>query len=65
MTAEKQVAELRRAVRNCGKTPYRVAKDAGLPPSVVYRFLSGTDPTLTTMDKIIAGAGIEVYLRKA
>ena len=33
------VDELREAIRNCGETEYRVAKESGVPQPVVSRFM--------------------------
>lgn len=59
------IEEIREAIRNCGKTPRRLALEAGVASSVVYRFLNGTrDPTLTSIDKIARAAGLRLGLEK-
>lgn len=35
------VEELRQAIRNCGETEYRVAKESEVPQPVVSRFMRG------------------------
>jgi len=55
---------LRQAVRQCGKTPYRVAKDAGLEPDVVTRFLHGRDIRISTAAKICLALDLELTKRK-
>lgn len=41
---------LRRAVRTCGKTPYRISHETGISASVLSRFLAGGAVNTTTAD---------------
>jgi DNA-binding phage protein len=44
-----------------GTTAYRIAKDAGLKPEVLYRFLNvGLDLRLSTAAKLAAVLGLEL-----
>jgi DNA-binding phage protein len=56
--------QLRRAIRaeiKAGSTAYRIAKDAGLKPEVVYRFMNeGLDLRLSTAAKLAAVLGLEL-----
>ena len=52
---------LRQAIKRSGKTRYRVAKDAGLHPSVILRFVSGERSlTLDTADGVVKALGLEL-----
>jgi plasmid maintenance system antidote protein VapI len=56
--------QLRDAIRESGKTHYRVGKDAGIKPEIVARFVRGErDITGQTFAKLAAALGLE--LRKA
>ena len=55
---------LRQAVRSCGKTPYRVAKDAAIEPDLVTRFLHGRDIRISTAAKICLALDLELTKRK-
>ena len=43
---------LRKAIKNSGLTHYRIAKDAGIAPDVLDRFMQGKDIRLTTAAKV-------------
>ena len=56
--------QLRKAIQahiKSGSTAYRIAKDAGLKPEVVYRFIDdGLDLRLSSAAKIAAALGLEL-----
>jgi plasmid maintenance system antidote protein VapI len=51
--------QLREAIRQSGKTHYRVGKDAGIKPEIVTRFVRGErDITGRTFAKLAAALGL-------
>lgn len=51
--------QLRDAIRESGKTHYRVGKDAGIKPEIVTRFVRGErDITGKTFAKLAAALGL-------
>ena len=51
--------QLRSAIRQSGKTHYRIGKDAGIKPEIVTRFASGErDITGRTFSKLAAALGL-------
>jgi plasmid maintenance system antidote protein VapI len=51
--------QLRDAIRDSGKTHYRIGKDAGLKPEIVARFVRGQrDITGQTFAKLAAALGL-------
>jgi len=53
--------QLRRAIRESGKTHYRLGKDAGLKPEIVARFArSERDITGRTFAKLAKALGLEL-----
>ena len=51
--------QLRDAIKESGKTHYRVGKDAGLKPEIVARFVRGErDITGQTFAKLAAALGL-------
>jgi len=57
------IEQLRRAIRDSGKTDYRIAKDAGIGPEQVGRFLAGSDIRISTAAKICATLDLELSLK--
>jgi hypothetical protein len=52
---------LREAVRNCGKSVYQVAKEAGVSQIVISRFLSGErDIRMETADRLAEALGLKL-----
>jgi hypothetical protein len=50
---------LRKAIRECGKSVYQIAKEADVSPIVISRFLSGErDIRLATADKVAEALGL-------
>lgn len=58
------VDQLRSAIRDSGKTEYRIAKDAGIGPEQVGRFLAGSDIRISTAAKICTVLGLELRERR-
>jgi len=57
--------QLRRAIRDSGKTHYRVGKDAGVKPDIVARFVRGErDVRAETFARIAAALGLELAPRR-
>lgn len=56
---------LREAIEESGKTHYRVAKDSGIAPAIVTRFVSGErDLYLETAAKVAEALDLELRPRK-
>ena len=52
---------LRRAIRDSGRTLYRVAKDSGIPYATLHRFMSGERSiSLRALDKLSAYLGLQL-----
>jgi hypothetical protein len=59
--ADDVCGQLRRAIRESGKTHYRVGKDAGIKPEMVARFARGErDITGATFAKLCRALGLEL-----
>jgi len=58
------VDQLRSAIRDSGKTDYRIAKDAGIGPEQIGRFLAGSDVRISTAAKICTALGLELCERR-
>lgn len=53
--------QLKDVIRTCGKTHYRIAKDANISPDIVDRFMHGQrDLRLATAAKICAALNLEL-----
>lgn len=52
--------QLRAAIHASGLTMYRIAKDGGLDPASVARFLDGADLRSGSLDKICTVLGLEL-----
>jgi hypothetical protein len=56
---------LRRAIRDSGKTLYRIAKDAGIDYMSLHRFAHGkTMLSLDAVDRVCAYLGLELMRRE-
>ena len=56
--------QLRRAIRESGLTHYRIAKDAGIRPEILDRFVSGErDVRLETAAKVARALDLELRKR--
>lgn len=57
---------LRRAVEDCGQTRYRIAKETGIPASVLSRFVaSGAGLRSENLDRLCAYLGLVLKPGKA
>lgn len=55
---------LRAAIKSSGLTHYRIAKDAGIKPQIIDRFVSGErDLRLATAAKLCEALGLELKLK--
>ena len=53
--------QLRQAIRDSGKTHYRIGEDAGVKPEMVARFVRGErDVRAVTFAKIATALGLEL-----
>lgn len=51
---------LRAALKRDGRTPYAIAKEAGIAPIVLSRFIHGKSVTLETAEKIARVVGLNL-----
>lgn len=52
---------LREAIKNSGKTVYRISQESGVSHPVIFRFLSGErDIRLETAEKLAVALGLEL-----
>lgn len=51
--------QLRHAILDSGVTVYRLGKDTGLDPRVIYRFLDGLHVTTATADLLAERLGCD------
>ena len=59
------VKDLKQAIRDSGKTHYRIAADAGIRPAIIDRFMSGErDMRLTTAAKVANALGLMLSNRR-
>ena len=56
--------QLRDAVRKSGLTSYRIAKDAGIFPDQIDKFLRGADIRVSTAARIARVLGVELLRPK-
>ena len=49
-----------KAIKNSGKSRYRIAKDTGIDPTVLHRLVNGGSCNLETADKLLNYLGLEV-----
>lgn len=55
---------LRKAIRECGKSVYQIAKEANVSPIVISRFLSGErDIRLATADKLAESLSLTLPMK--
>lgn len=54
--------QLKQTIRDSGQTHYRIAKNAGIDPGIIDRFVSGErDLRLETAAKIAAALDLELH----
>lgn len=51
--------QLRQAIAEDARTHYALAKDAGIEPDALYRFVAGKDLYLGTVSKIAAALNLQ------
>jgi DNA-binding phage protein len=57
--------DLKKAIKQSGKTHYRIAADAGIRPAIIDRFMSGErDMRLTTAAKVATALGLVLSNRR-
>jgi ribosome-binding protein aMBF1 (putative translation factor) len=57
--------EIRAAVKNCGMSRYRIAKETGIDAAVLCRFAQGkTGITTDTLDKLAECIGLRIVADK-
>ncbi len=55
---------LLKAIKTCRRTPYRLAKEAGINATLIYEFMKGKrDLTLTTADRLLRALNLELSAR--
>ena len=55
--------QVRRAIRNCGLTRYRLAQEAGVEQASLSRFMAGSGITTTTLDAIAKVLRLSVEMK--
>lgn len=64
VTRESINEQLRKKLRRCGKTRYRLSMETGISQSVLSRFAAGeTELTIVNAEKLCTALGIELVLR--
>ena len=56
--------QIREAIRRSGRTNYAIAKDMGVAPSVVHRFMNGTGLATPTLDRLARVLRLRVVVDK-
>ncbi len=52
---------LLKAIKSCGRTPYRLAKEAGINATLIYEFMKGKrDLSLSTADRLVRALNLEL-----
>jgi hypothetical protein len=54
--------QLRRAIRECGRSRYALSCETGVDQSTLSRFMSGGSLSLKVIDKLMEVLGLEVRL---
>jgi len=58
--------QVRKAIRTCGLTRYRIAKDTGVSESALSRFMAGKgNLNLDTLDRLAELLGLSLTVRDA
>ena len=55
--------QVRRAIRDCGLTRYRLAQEAGVEQASLSRFMAGSGVTTTTLDAVAKVLRLEVTMK--
>jgi transcriptional regulator with XRE-family HTH domain len=56
--------QLRRAIRECGRSRYALSCETGVDQSTLSRFMQGGGLSLTVVDKLVEALDLEVRPRK-
>ncbi len=52
---------LLKAIQTCGRSPYQLAKEAGIKDNLIYRFMKGERSlTLTSADRLVNALNLEL-----
>ena len=62
VTPEDIAAVIRRALRTRNTTPFRAARDAGLPGNAIRHLLEGRDSRISRLAEICDALGLELYV---
>ncbi len=55
---------LLKAIKSCGRTPYRLAKEAGISGSLIYKFMKGKGSLrMTSADRLVNALNLKVTAR--
>ncbi len=55
---------LLKAIKACGRTPYRLAKEAGINPTLIYEFMKGKGSLrMTSADRFANALNLKVTAR--
>jgi hypothetical protein len=55
---------IQRAIRDCGKSRYRLSQETGIDQAVLCRFLQGKSSlTLGSVDRVLDAMNLEVVIR--
>ena len=55
--------QVRRAIRDCGLTRYRIAQESGVEQGTLSRFMAGTGVTTATLDAIAKVLRLELTMK--
>ncbi len=55
---------LLKAIQTCGRSPYQLAKEAGVKNYLIYQFMKGERSlTVTTADRLVRALNLELSAR--
>ncbi len=56
---------LLKAIKSCGRTPYQLAKEAGVKADLIYRFVKGKNSLrLASADRLVNALHLKVTARR-
>jgi len=55
--------QIRRAIRDCGLTRYRLAQESGVEEASLSRFMAGSGITTTTLDALAGVLRLQVTMK--
>jgi hypothetical protein len=56
--------QIREVIRQSARTNYAIAKDMGVAPSVVHRFMNGSGMSTSSLDHLARVLGLRVVVDK-